>query len=240
MSPAWWTCRPTGRPRAPSGCSWPGCRTSSRRPCRRGFAETLRYPHVRADDALAEDALDVILTETEHLTELVDRLLAAARLEAGLLRLELDDLDPGPLVDRVAEEFRRAHADRVWEVDVADRLPVVRADPVRVREVLHNLLSNAVKYSSPGSRVQVRAAATEAGELAIAVADEGIGIGAAERPHVFERFYRASDRAEGTGLGLYMSAAIVAAHGGRIDLDSEPGRGSTFVVVLPPAAEAGP
>lgn len=200
----------------------------------RGFAETLRYPQVRADERLAGEALDVILDETGHLTEMVDRLLLAARLEAGALALDRHLVDLAGEIARVAGTFARAYPDRAWTIDVPADLPPVSADPLRLRAVLENLLSNAVKYSDPGTPIRVDAAADPDGSaVRIRVQDRGIGIATEDQARVFERFVRATERGEGTGLGLYMSRAIARAHGGSLDVESALGRGSTFILRLP-------
>jgi PAS domain S-box-containing protein len=198
----------------------------------RGYAEMLRYPQVQGDAELYEESLDVILDEVEHLTRMVDQLLQAARLQAGALVLDLDELAPAPFVRKVVESFRQAYPGFQWEMELAENLPTIHADPVRLREVLHNLLSNAVMYSDPGSRIKVTAGLAGAG-LFLNVADEGIGIALEDQAKLFRRFFRATGRGEGTGLGLYMARAIVEAHGGRITVQSEPGKGSVFSVVLP-------
>ena len=201
----------------------------------RGYAETLRYPQVRADDALHAEAVEVILDETTHLTRLVEQLLAAARLEAGALRLNLHLLDLGREIARWIEPFRVTAADRVWELSLPEGLPPVQADPVRLRELLQNLWSNAVKHAPPQSRIEVGARAAAEG-VAVWVKDEGPGIAPEEQERVFQRFTRASETGEGAGLGLYMARAIAQAHGGRLDLSSSPGGGSTFTLWLPAAA----
>lgn len=201
----------------------------------RGYAETLRYEQVRADEALHAEAVDVILDETTHLTRMVEQLLAAARLEAGALRLNLHLLDLGREIARWVEPFKLAGGDRRWELALAEDLPPVQADPVRLRELLQNLWSNAVKHAPPGSTIQVGARPAAEG-VAIWVRDEGPGIDAQEQERIFQRFTRASESGEGAGLGLYMARAIAQAHGGRLDVDSTPGRGSTFTLWLPAAA----
>lgn len=207
----------------------------------RGFAETLRHPHIRSDDALAGEAIDVILDETGHMTRMVDQLLEAARLQSGALRLDRHVVDLATEVRRVVEAFRGAHPGRPWSLDVAADLPPVHADPLRLHEVLQNLLANAVAYSPPGSPVEARVAALDGGRrVQVEVRDHGTGIAPTDQARVFERFERATPGGGGAGLGLYMTRAIVEAHGGRVDLASEPGRGSTFTVTLPAWAPDAP
>lgn len=201
----------------------------------RGFAETLGQPEMAGDDAFRDEAVGVILDEADHLTRMVDQLLLAARLHAGALPLDRHAVDLAALLERSVAAFRRVHPDRRWRADLADVGPI-SGDPVRLREVVDNLLSNAVKYSAPDSPIQV--VLTDdgtAGGVVLQVIDRGIGIAPADQAQLFGRFYRARPDvgAEGTGLGLYMSRAIVAAHGGRIDVESAPGEGSTFTVRLP-------
>ena len=141
-------------------------------------------------------------------------------------------MDVGALLERLVAQFTVAHPDRDWRLATAPDLPTAVADPARLREVFQNLLTNAKKYSEPGTTVQVRAV-PEPGAIRVSVTDQGHGIAAADQARVFERFVRATDRAEGAGLGLFMSRSIVEAHGGTIRLTSAPGQGSTFTVTLP-------
>jgi two-component system phosphate regulon sensor histidine kinase PhoR len=115
-------------------------------------------------------------------------------------------------------------------------LPKIRGDARRLSEILQNLLDNAVQYTPEGGQIAVRASA-EAPWVRIAVADTGIGIPSDQRQRIFERFYRVdaarSREAGGTGLGLSIARHLAEAHGGRIEVESEVGRGSTFTLVLP-------
>ncbi|HQZ70571.1 MAG TPA: ATP-binding protein [Anaerolineae bacterium] len=201
----------------------------------RGYAETLRYEQVRADEALHAEAVDVILDETTHLTRMVEQLLAAARLEAGALRLNLHLLDLGREIARWVEPFKVTGGDRRWELQLDPGLPPVQADPVRLRELLQNLWSNAVKHAPPGSTIRVGARSAADG-VAVWVRDAGAGIDPQEQERIFQRFTRASEGGDGAGLGLYMARAIAQAHGGRLDVASAPGQGSTFTLWLPAAA----
>src|SRR5207237_2337529 len=121
------------------------------------------------------------------------------------------------------------------EAEAADKLPRIRGDRERLRQVLHNLIDNAVKYSPSGETVQVRAYA-EDGCLRVEVRDAGPGIGAEDRRLIFEKFGRANvagGAKPGTGLGLFIARSIAEAHGGSLDVRSTPDAGSTFVLELP-------
>ena len=122
---------------------------------------------------------------------------------------------------------------RIQEEIPAD-LPPVCADYARLERILINLLSNALKYSDPGTPVRLRAWQQD-GQVVVAVSDQGRGIAPEEIPHLFERFYRTAGarKAEGIGLGLYITRILVEAHGGRIWVESEVGKGSTFSFSLP-------
>jgi two-component system phosphate regulon sensor histidine kinase PhoR len=121
-------------------------------------------------------------------------------------------------------------------LDVPGDLPLLEADESRLQEVVYNLLDNAVKYSQPGGTISLRAAV--AGErVRISVADQGVGIPEADLPRIFQRFYRAdkgrSRELGGTGLGLSIVKHIVQLHGGTVEAESEPGKGTTISVLLP-------
>lgn len=203
----------------------------------RGYAETLRLDEARSDPGLFDEAVAVILEESAHLTVTVERLLQAARMQSGAVTLDLDVLDVTALAERLVAEFRTAHPDREWRLRVEENVPLITADRMRLREALQNLLANAVKYADPGAPVDVSVEPWHEG-VRVAVRDRGIGIAPADAERVFERFVRVSDRADGTGLGLFMARAIVEAHGGTINLDSAPGAGSTFAIELPETANA--
>jgi signal transduction histidine kinase len=197
-----------------------------------GYAETLKVDEVRSDTALCDEALNVILDETDHLNQMVEQLLLASRVQSGTLTLDVDVVDVTGLVRRLVAEFGHTCSERTWVLEIEEDLPPITADPVRLREVLQNLLSNACRYSDSDSSVTVRATRSDGG-VRIDVSDTGMGIPAEDHERIFERFVRLSDRGEGTGLGLYMSRAIVEAHGGTLTVESTPGQGSTFTVTLP-------
>jgi signal transduction histidine kinase len=202
----------------------------------KGYAETLRRDDVEWDRDTVQESLDVIGEEADHLTHLIDSLLEASRIQAGGLRLQLTDVDLPRLAEKIVEAFRTQTKIHSFELDFQTDLPPVWGDPERLREVLSNLVSNAVKYSPNGGTVWVGGRADGNGVTAY-VADQGIGIPPEEQGRIFDRFHRVETglhrRTEGTGLGLYLVKAIVEAHGGRVWVESAPGRGSIFMFTLP-------
>ena len=139
---------------------------------------------------------------------------------------------------RFAVEGLRQQADakrQVLTVDVADDLPTVFGNPPRLRQMLTNLLDNALKYTPEGGAIRLDAR-RENDLVLLTISDAGIGVPAADQPYIFDKFYRATNSRHdytGTGLGLSIVKSIVENHDGRIWLDSRPGTGSTFTVVLP-------
>lgn len=205
----------------------------------RMFIETLQSGRVTDPEKVAE-CLEVIATESERLSAKVERVLAWARLESGRWLWHMEPVAPRELVDAALVAFRAQNLEgevRV-EVDVPPDLPAVRADRDGMVEALLNLLSNALKYGGPQVRIRVDARADRRG-VAIAVQDDGPGIPAEERERIFEKFYRPdllqSRRALGSGLGLAIVKAILQAHKGRVDVQSEEGKGARFTVWLPRA-----
>lgn len=173
-----------------------------------------------------------ILKSSELLSALIEDLVESTRLEAGGFTLQRELIDFRTLVDEVCESVAASAPDRV-QVSCPASLPF-SADALRIKRALTNLVSNALKYSPPDTPVAVSCRRTEEG-LTVSVQDAGPGIAPAHRPHIFEKYYRASGtkRAEGIGLGLYIVRLIVESHGGHVRLESEVGRGSTFSFTLP-------
>jgi PAS domain S-box-containing protein len=183
--------------------------------------------------AYSERAVNSIIAQADRLERLVADLLLASQIEADHLALAPVD------TDLVAEARAAADALGVAEVGIRVEAPVepilAPVDRQRLGQVFANLLANAVKYSRDGGEIVVRVGRKD-DEARVAFIDRGVGILPEIIPHLFDRFYRAPDaagRAPGLGLGLFISRRIVEAHGGRIEVASEPGRGSTFTVVLP-------
>jgi signal transduction histidine kinase len=179
-------------------------------------------------------AYSVIERQAARMQELIDALLDLSRLETGRLALEIGELNLNELVERVAEMVQMTAEAHTIGLERPAKPLWIRGDSRRLEQVVMNLLTNAVRYSEDGSTVRVILGESDANAV-ISVADEGPGIPADAQPHIFERFYRASESAQagGMGIGLYITKGIVEQHGGTITLQSQLGVGSTFTVVLP-------
>jgi signal transduction histidine kinase len=209
-----------------------------------GAAKTLRRADVLGEDGV-ERLIGIISSESERLARVIDDILFASHLDSGRLRLASERVDVAALATDVVDSMRpQVEEDVRLELDVpSNDAPVVDVDPTKLRRVLTNLLENAVKYSPEGGSVVLRVDAAD-GRLRVHVADEGLGIARAEQERIFEKFYRADPQLArgvgGTGLGLYICRELVQRMGGEIEVDSEPGRGSTFTVELPVPVAAVP
>ena len=182
--------------------------------------------------------LEVLQKETIRLSERIERLLDWGRMEAGRRVYEQKPEQPDDIVELALEAFGATQLGRPVEVvtTVADNLPTTLVDRAALVDALVNLLSNAVKYS--GDEKDIRLDLRSDGrELRWSVTDNGIGISQREHTRIFQKFYRADDRlsraVEGSGLGLAIVRHVALGHGGRVEVDSAPGKGSTFTIVLP-------
>lgn len=207
----------------------------------KGHAESLRDATTRDNPVLLDSALTAIDEETERLRRLVANVLDVARIQAGGLQLSLAPLALPPLVEKIVRRFRGRSRRHQIETSFPEHFPLVLADRDRVESILYNLLDNAIKYSPKGGTVRVIGEVAEK-EVLVRVSDWGVGIPWNEQERIFEPFYRVTGRmgpkAEGSGLGLFITKRIVDAHGGRIWVESRPGRGATFVCALPREAPA--
>jgi signal transduction histidine kinase len=199
-----------------------------------GISTLRRWPRLEADKV--RENLEVMQRAAERASKLVHDLLDVARLDAGHLQLELAPADPGALLREAAELMRPLLAERklACETQIEEGLPQVLCDRERVLQVLSNLIGNALKFAPEGSTVSL-IAWREADEVRCCVADEGPGIAAADLQRVFDRYFQGEHgpTANGVGLGLSIARGIVAAHGGRIWVESEPGRSTRFFFTLP-------
>jgi PAS domain S-box-containing protein len=202
-----------------------------------GFAETLMRSDVEFSDSERTTFLGYIASESERLIRIVDDLLNVARLEAGALGLTLTSTDVGEVAHeslaRVDEHERNGHR---FSVEIEPGAIYVRADREKLGQILQNLVDNAVKFSPQGGAITITAR-RRSDTAEISVSDEGTGISRSEQQRIFTKFYRAEDAArsgvQGTGLGLFLARGLVVAMGGRIWVDSQEGRGSSFTFELP-------
>ncbi|WP_437561841.1 sensor histidine kinase [Sorangium sp. So ce542] len=202
----------------------------------RMFTETLK---LRRGDTHSEDrCIDALTKESARLQQLIDRLLDWGRMESGRRVYELSEQDLGVVIHEAIHAFEPTREKRSVELDVSvdASLPPVLCDRSALVDAIVNLLSNAYKYGGQPRKISVSAQGRNRSAL-ITVRDNGKGIARKEHKRIFEKFYRVDDllarQQEGSGLGLSIVKHVIRAHGGRILVDSEPGKGSTFTLVLP-------
>jgi signal transduction histidine kinase len=183
--------------------------------------------------------LALIADETDRLAALVGEVLDSSRIDAGTFSYAFADLDLVALVNETVATFELGHDWVHFTSNVPATLPVVSGDPVRLRQVLTNLIDNAVKYSPESSPVEVRAAAVD-GHVRIDIVDHGNGIAFEDQMLIFEKFgrVRGTSFKPGSGLGLYIARAIAEAHHGSLKVNSTPGQGATFTLMVPLSADA--
>jgi two-component system phosphate regulon sensor histidine kinase PhoR len=194
--------------------------------------ETLQMDRVRSPEKLGE-YLDTIHAEAGRLSHLVQRVLEFSRMQQDR-RYELEDVDFGALTRETVDAFAHGLAGFTFTVDIEGPGPYVHVDPAAIEQALANLLDNAVKYSDAIKEITVRVR-SDRHVATVEIADRGVGVAAADHDRIFDRFYRASTRLHrpGFGLGLPIVRELVHAHGGRVDMTSVPGGGSTFRISLP-------
>ncbi len=200
----------------------------------KGYVSTLRREDARWDRAIVKESLAVIEEEADRLAELVENLLDASRLQANSLAIKHSDVLLPDLARRTAERMQTQTGQHTIVCDFPTDFPVILADESRMNQVLTNLIGNAIKYS-PSGEIKV-SSQVRPDIVIVCVSDQGPGIAQADIPHVFDRFYRSTDAArntKGAGLGLYLTRSIIEAHGGRIWVDSEFGKGARFCFLLP-------
>jgi signal transduction histidine kinase len=199
----------------------------------RGFAElVLEEPDLTLESR--QEFMRTVISETEHLALLANDTLLITQIETGQMSYNFREIDVGPFI---LEAVPFGLSDHSLLMDVPPVFPRIWADPERLRQVLTNLVSNAVKYSPQGGSIVVRARERGPQHIVVEVVDHGLGIPADQVGRLFQKFERVRSeehmRVSGTGLGLYICRLIVEGHGGQIWVESEPGKGSTFGIVLP-------
>jgi signal transduction histidine kinase len=202
-----------------------------------GFSEVLSMGISGELPAEAQEDVQAIFENGQHLLGIINDLLDLAKIESGTLALHPEPIEIAKLFDEVKTNNAGLLVDKAVEmrVQVEDDLPLLQADPIRVNQVLNNLVSNAAKFTDAGS-ITLRAYRDD-DWVCLEVQDTGAGISADNLEKIFERFQQTDDdharSAKGTGLGLDITRQLVELHGGTIAVRSQPGEGSTFRVRLP-------
>ncbi len=201
----------------------------------KALVETLKGGALE-DPPAAKRFLEHLENEIDNMTQIVQELLELSRIESGQVPFNLQPVEPGVLLNRAADRMalQAERAGLTLTVDCPTDLPSVRADAERIGQVLMNLLHNSVKFTPSGGEIAV-SARSEGGWVVFSVRDTGVGIQPEDLPRIFERFYKADQSRSGGGIGLGLSIVrhTVEAHGGRIQVESVPGQGSTFTFTLP-------
>ena len=208
---------------------------------RSGVERAITHP---ATPPVVLEVLEETLIEVNRMTEMVDSLLMLARADEGRAPLHLEQLDLREILTEVAEtaNILGEQAGVVVEVAIPTGPMTLAADHSRIRQLFMNLLTNAIKYTPKGGNVWIEASET-GGQITVTVRDTGIGIAPGDLPLIFDRFWRAdaarsrTGERPGAGLGLAICQWIAEAHGGSIEAQSRPGRGTTFTVKLPVAMD---
>jgi signal transduction histidine kinase len=204
------------------------------------FAETLEMGRVQSEEK-AREYYHVINKESQRLTQLINNILDFSRIEAGRKEYRMTPTSVGRVVASVLETYRFQIEQQGFTLEeaVEPDLPLVDADPEALTQALLNLVNNAIKYSRDDKHILVEAR-RDGASVRLSVRDRGIGVAKPEQKKIFDKFYRAEDslvhETKGSGLGLSLVKHIMDAHGGRVEVDSSPGRGSVFTLVLPARA----
>jgi len=208
----------------------------------RGYIETMR-DDPKMPRAESARILEVMEQHSKRLGLLANDLLTLAQLESGTSSPQLNDVDFGQFLAGLVRDWKRKFMAKNLKVaiDLPADFSIVRADEALLREIFDNLLDNAVKYSSKHGEIHL-GAQRRGSEIVLSVSDDGVGIGQEELPRIFERFYRADEARSGelggTGLGLSIVKHIAQLHGGRVEAESELGRGTRIRVILPVVTES--
>ncbi len=199
-----------------------------------GFLDILEFKEIRKLSASIQTLVAVARCSAEDLLNMIGSLLDVSKMEAGEMNLQHEACDIEALIRAVLATTQPLHCDRTVTLDVPESPLTVTADAGLLRRILHNLLGNALKFTPVGGNVRIVVTPSDS-EVRIAVTDTGCGIAPEYHQRIFDKFGQAEDRHNrvGTGLGLAFCKLAVEAHGGRIGVESEVGKGSTFWLALP-------
>lgn len=205
-----------------------------------GFGRLImERPHM--PETMRQEALESLQSSIERLNRLTNDIIDAARAQRHLLPVELDAIDIRSVVRFAVRDMKLRHPGHQIRTRVAQDLPLVHGDGLRIKQILDNLVGNAAKYSEPGTSITI-SVRYDGNMVALSVTDQGPGIPKASQARIFESFYRGAQpknrRVSGVGLGLSIVKSLVEAHHGSVDVRSVPGRGSTFTFTLPCAVPA--
>ena len=203
----------------------------------KGYTNTLARPDAIWDNDTLRPIFEAIEEETDHMSQLMNRLLLASRLETGELPIRHDQVNMATVAQKVVARISPTAGKHHFSVEFPGDLPPVDGDPDLLEEVLVNLLDNAVKYSPSSGDVNVAGSVDAGGTVTVKVSDSGVGVPRWESRRIFERFHRSqnpnSSHPRGMGLGLYICDEIMKAHGGGISVSDNPGGGSVFTLAFP-------
>ncbi|MCL1789117.1 MAG: HAMP domain-containing histidine kinase [Oscillospiraceae bacterium] len=204
----------------------------------KGWSETVLEQNATGfnEDQTTEKGMNVIITETDRLTAMVEELLDFSRIQSGNFSLQMAETDISEelssAVEVYAERANREGISLVLNENLKPENKVIHCDKHRIRQVFINVLDNAVKYSRKGSTVTVDAVVKNS-SIVISIADNGCGISKADLPNVKMKFFKANNTRRGSGIGLAVVDEIVTLHSGKLDIESESGKGTTVKITLP-------
>ena len=198
----------------------------------KGWAETI---YTENAPETIHKGMSVIVSEAERLSQMVEELLDFSRMQSGHFTLQKDMMDVlAELGDAVLIYMDKAAKDNIRiSYEEPEMLPFLYGDKNRIRQVFINIIDNAIKYSDPGGSVHIEALERQ-GNIVVSVSDTGCGIKASDLPKIKTKFYKPNHTRRGSGIGLAVADEIITAHGGKLDITSEEGLGTTVTITLPP------
>lgn len=202
----------------------------------KGYASTYSRPDVNWNQETVIEGLKVIEEEADRLSTLIENLLDTTRLQFGGLHLTLGEVELASLCKEIAAKMQTQTERHLIVATFPPDFPTIQGDEERLSQVISNLIGNAFKYSPNGGDIEITGQSL-GNVVQVSISDQGIGIAPDQQEYIFDRFYRVdnalSRKTQGAGLGLYIVKSIVDAHGGKVWIDSEPEKGTTFSFTLP-------